>query len=101
MAVINPSLFEGWSSTVEECKSIGKNMILSDIPIHKEQNPPDSLYFEPNNAEALSKLLQDVWLSDIATPNLKLEQQASNILEKRTLDFANTYKNIVWDLYEK
>lgn len=26
-AVINPSLFEGWSSTVEECKSVGKNMI--------------------------------------------------------------------------
>lgn len=30
-AVINPSLFEGWSSTVEECKSVGKNMILSDL----------------------------------------------------------------------
>jgi hypothetical protein len=30
-AVINPSLFEGWSSTVEECKSVKKHMILSDL----------------------------------------------------------------------
>ena len=28
IAVINPLYFEGWSSTVEECKSLGKNMIL-------------------------------------------------------------------------
>lgn len=42
VSVINPSFFEGWSSSVEECKSMGKNMIISDIPVHKEQNPPET-----------------------------------------------------------
>ncbi|EJQ7921071.1 glycosyltransferase, partial [Escherichia coli] len=44
IAVINPSRFEGWSTTVEEAKYLGKRLILSDIPVHHEQNPPDSLY---------------------------------------------------------
>ena len=37
LAVINPSLFEGWSSTVEEAKSFGKKILLSDIAVHREQ----------------------------------------------------------------
>ena len=39
VAVINPSEFEGRSSTVEQAKSLGKQVILSNIKIHKEQKP--------------------------------------------------------------
>src|SRR6185437_15862445 len=34
IALINPSYFEGWSTTVEESKSLGLPIILSDIPVH-------------------------------------------------------------------
>ena len=37
VAVINPSVMEGWSTTVEEAKSLGLPLILSDIPVHREQ----------------------------------------------------------------
>ncbi len=56
-AVINPSLFEGWSSTVEECKSVGKNMILSDLNVHQEQCP-EALFFQRNNAQDLANTLK-------------------------------------------
>ncbi len=36
-ALINPSQFEGWSTTVEEAKSLGVKMLLSDLEVHKEQ----------------------------------------------------------------
>ena len=94
LAVINPSLFEGWSSTVEECKSIGKNMILSDIPIHREQNPLNSLYFNPHNPVELSELLKKVLYSGFSSNN-EFEETANNQLIMRTLDFANNYQNIV------
>ncbi len=42
LAVLQPSRFEGWSTTVEETKSIGKTMLLSDIPVHREQSPADA-----------------------------------------------------------
>jgi len=95
VAVINPSFFEGWSSTVEECKSIGKNMILSDIPIHKEQNPPESIYFDPHDAQELSEAIKVIWLYDSPGPSRRLEGLAENTLKKRTLSFANTYQVIV------
>ena len=46
-ALINPSLFEGWSTTVEEAKSLGKTIILSDIPVHREQAPENGRFFDP------------------------------------------------------
>ena len=84
-AVINPSLFEGWSSTVEECKSVGKNMILSDLDVHKEQYP-NATFFERNSVESLKNILK----------NYKKENIDSNIesLEIRTKEFADTYVSI-------
>ena len=56
-AVVNPSRFEGWSSTVEECKSVGKRMILSDIPVHREQLPHGD-FFDPDDPAKLAALLE-------------------------------------------
>jgi len=96
LAVINPSLFEGWSSTVEECKSMGKDMILSDIPIHREQNSRNSIYFDPNNVAEISAILKRVWKR--APPiesNKKHEQEVLDSLDKRTLAFASNYQGII------
>lgn len=35
--VINPSSYEGWSTTVEEAKLFGKNLICLDTPLFREQ----------------------------------------------------------------
>ena len=88
-AVINPSLFEGWSSTVEECKSVGKNMILSDINVHKEQHP-NAFFFSKNSIEELKKILI----------NYKDISQYNNLasLEIRTRKYANSYQRIVRDI---
>jgi glycosyltransferase involved in cell wall biosynthesis len=56
-ALINPSLFEGWSTTVEEAKSAGVSMILSDIPVHREQAGENAVYFDPSSPEALANIL--------------------------------------------
>ncbi|CCV12479.1 glycosyltransferase family 1 protein [Mesorhizobium sp. STM 4661] len=57
--LLNPSHFEGWSTTVEEAKSLGTPMLLSDIPLHREQ-APDALFFAPDSAEALAQRLMEV-----------------------------------------
>jgi glycosyltransferase involved in cell wall biosynthesis len=44
-AVINPSRFEGWSTAVEEARTMGKQLLLSDIPVHREQAPAGTLFF--------------------------------------------------------
>lgn len=94
LAVINPSLFEGWSTTVEEAKSIGKGMILSDLAVHHEQNPPDSFYFSPHDPEALALLLREQWGNGAAGINPEREAYAAAALGARTLAFAEAYQNM-------
>jgi glycosyltransferase involved in cell wall biosynthesis len=53
--LLNPSLFEGWSTTVEEAKALGKPMLLSDIPVHREQAPRGTLFFPAKDSIALAE----------------------------------------------
>lgn len=57
-ALINPSLYEGWSTTVEEAKALGIPMILSDLDVHKEQAEGKALFFDRHNEQSLANLLE-------------------------------------------
>jgi glycosyltransferase involved in cell wall biosynthesis len=62
-ALINPSLFEGWSTTVEEAKSTGTPMILSDLGVHREQAEGmarDGLALSHRDAAAFAKAFVDL-----------------------------------------
>lgn len=86
-AVINPSLFEGWSSTVEECKSVQKHMILSDINVHKEQYP-SATFFTKDDSIDLANILTDYQTNISSEINEEL-------LKNRTYNFAVQYHNIL------
>ncbi|MBF7072235.1 glycosyltransferase [Glaciecola sp. MH2013] len=84
--VLNPSLFEGWSSTVEEAKALNKKMILSDIPIHREQEPKhgEFLFFDPQNIESLAVLICSTTKTKVmptAQPELDLQKRFFDELE--------------------
>ena len=96
IAVINPSLFEGWSSTVEECKSIGKNMILSDIPVHREQCHPDCVYFSPDDSLELAGIMKKLNAEyDPKKQKPICQKSISTLLEQKTTDFALKYQSLV------
>ncbi|WP_322868117.1 glycosyltransferase family 1 protein [Bradyrhizobium ottawaense] len=59
-ALLNPSRFEGWSTTVEEAKSFGVPMILSDIDVHREQTSGTARYFGIDDPVALADHLMQV-----------------------------------------
>ena len=89
-AVINPSLFEGWSSTVEQAKAYNKKIILSDISVHREQKPKYSYFFHPKNFLILSKILIKINSSKkTLTKNIKLN------LKKNIENYTNEYCKII------
>ena len=57
VAVINPSVMEGWSTPVEEAKSLGTPLILSDIPVHREQATTVADFFDPRSPASLAHTL--------------------------------------------
>lgn len=58
VAVIQPSLFEGWSTVVEDTKALNKWILLSDIEVHKEQINENVDFFNPKDALQLSEMMK-------------------------------------------
>ena len=98
VAVLNPSRFEGWSSTVEEAKSIGKQVALSDIPVHREQDPLDARYFSPDDASGLAVILSELWSAPEGGVNGDREGQARARLHDRTVAYGRSYAELVHQL---
>lgn len=59
-AILQPSRFEGWSTSIEEARCLGKPLIASDIPIHQEQ-APDALFFPVGDAAVLAEVVRSQW----------------------------------------
>ncbi len=95
--VVNPSLFEGWSTTVEEAKARDKHIVLSDIPVHREQAPASADFFTPLDHHQLSRVLWARWeeLRDQARGNgpdpLAVQREHAG----KRLAFAENYLAIV------
>jgi glycosyltransferase involved in cell wall biosynthesis len=96
-ALINPSYFEGWSSTVEEARSAGTLTLLSDIAIHREQDPLGCKYFSPNSETELANLMEGV-LNGAIEYNRPSSEYLNQDLEKRTIAFGQQYISLVKSL---
>jgi glycosyltransferase involved in cell wall biosynthesis len=101
VAVVNPSRFEGWSTTVEEAKSLGKQVLVSDIPVHREQAPERARYFPVDDAAVLARLLGEVWATHDLEADARAAAAAAAALPGRTRAFAETYESIVLDVVGK
>jgi glycosyltransferase involved in cell wall biosynthesis len=98
VSVINPSLFEGWSSTVEEVKSIGKNIILSDLSVHREQAPHEAQFFDTTNVNDLARCLLKSWLNREGGPDFELEEKSRILMDVRKKEYGKKYANCIHEV---
>ena len=94
-AQINPSLFEGWSTTVEEAKSMGKRILLSRIPVHVEQDPPGGEYFDPHDPDELAALMEEAFTREDPEGDRRLADEARGALPGRRRRFVAEYEEAV------
>ncbi len=57
LAVIQPSLCEGWSTVIEDAKALGRHVLASDIAVHREQLGRNADLFGADAPAALARLL--------------------------------------------
>lgn len=95
VAVLNPSKFEGWSTSVEEAKSLGKPVVLSDIAVHREQAPPGGAYFAPDDAHALAERMQEVLVARGGGAPVDMVAEARANLATRKAAFARRFEDLV------
>jgi glycosyltransferase involved in cell wall biosynthesis len=58
-AIIQPSLFEGWSTVIEDAMAMNQTIIASDLEVNKEQLGESGIYFERLNHLELVNILKD------------------------------------------
>lgn len=74
--LIQPSLFEGWGTVLEDAKVLDKLVVLSDIPVHREQMNENCMLFEPTNERSLAETILKM---DKRTHEDQLEQGLANM----------------------
>jgi len=58
LAVIQPSRFEGWSTIIEDAKTLRHQVICSSIKVHVEQMGEYGFYFDMDSPEDLAKQMR-------------------------------------------
>jgi glycosyltransferase involved in cell wall biosynthesis len=95
ICVLNPSLFEGFGLTVEEARSVGKRLLVSDIAPHREQDPPRAVFFDPRDPHDVAQKLREAWESAPQGPDSELEANARQALPQRLRAYAEAFMSVV------
>lgn len=78
-AVLQPSRFEGWNTTLQDAKAIGCPIFASDLAVHREQCPQALGFFPTDDPAALADLIAERWPALPARPNADQEREALRV----------------------
>lgn len=88
-ALVQPSRFEGWNTTVEDAKALGCPMILSDLEVHREQCPDALGFFGCDDPRALADIIADNWSRLTTRPDAGRERECLSEARIRGLKFGD------------
>lgn len=94
--VVQPSLFEGWSTVVEDGRMLGKPLLLSDIPVHREQ-APFADFFDRSDPRSLADAIERLWPISKAGPDFEKEEIARHEAADMTRRFAQSVAGLAWE----
>jgi glycosyltransferase involved in cell wall biosynthesis len=87
-AVIQPSFFEGWSTVIEDAKSLQVPVIASNLPVNKEQLETAGTFFDPNNPHELASVLDNYKSRDF---DARYYQNYSERIRKAAEEFIKIF----------
>lgn len=90
IGIIQPSLFEGWSSAVEDAKALNQNIIVSNLAVHKEQLLGKAFYFNPKDENSLIDQLETVNSIGIR----KIDFNYDHIIKESAYNFIEIMKDV-------
>lgn len=94
--IIQPSLFEGWGTVVEDAKVLDKTILLSDIPIHREQKNDKCILFEPHDPYELAALIKEENMKD---HNDNIEEGIAD-MKNRAKEYSKSFAKLLATIRE-
>lgn len=88
--IVQPSLFEGWSTVIEDAKSVSQLVIASSLPSNIEQADENIEFFEATDSVELAKLLKKY--NQTPPPRKALDYR------KYQQEFADSFMSVVYSV---
>jgi len=79
--LIQPSRFEGWNTSIQDARALGRPVICSDLAVHREQVPDSLGFFGVDDPAALADLLERHW--DMLPPGPDDRAEAAGLDRER------------------
>lgn len=93
-AVVQPSLFEGWSTVIEDARALGKTVFLSDLDVNLEQSPNYAVFFKRSDPVDLAKKIIKILPLLAEGPNRAREIAAQQAAYTLASDYARQFCDI-------
>ena len=74
--MVQPSRFEGWSTSVQDARTLGRPVLASDLAVHREQAPDAIGLFPVDEPAALADLFMRHWPALAPGPDATREATA-------------------------
>jgi len=92
---LQPSLYEGGGLPAEEARSLGKRIVLADLPLQREATIPFTYYFTPHNPESMAAAIQAAFEDVPPGVDLSTEQKAITASALRASAIAEVFLGLV------
>ncbi|MBK9578053.1 MAG: glycosyltransferase [Fibrobacteres bacterium] len=80
--LVQPSLFEGWSTVLEDIRCVGTPVVASDLGVHKEQSLENATYFQRRDPQALAQAIEEALSRWSPGPDARREAKAQSLLDE-------------------
>lgn len=96
-AVVQPSRFEGWSTVIEDAKALGRPVIASDLPVHREQlaADPTARFAPAGDAAGWAAIIGAAWPQLPPGPQPEAEREALARRDARRRESALEFVRII------
>lgn len=88
--IIQPSRFEGWSTVVQDAAALGRPLVCSDIPVHREQIPGALGFFGCDEPKVLADLIAMYWENLPTGPDQETEDRSLALEREFSLQHGRT-----------
>lgn len=99
IAVIQPSLFEGWGTFLEDSRALGKTIILSQTSIHQEQKTDFSIFFVAEDEFDLAEKIKNVFENQVCHNSNNREESAKQKSKIYAQKYAENFADIIYSTY--
>ena len=101
ICMLQPSRFEGWSTVVEDAKSLGKPILLSEIGVHHEQAPARGTYLPLDEPAIWADAMARAWPTREPGPHTDEERAGAAYVERASIETARTFTGILREAAER